>query len=96
MNPQALDRVLRSHEQAVLAGRLRPIYGLTTGVGANRSIDVEPDTAGAQGLLRSHATAAGAPRSADRVRAMLLIRLNQLCAGGAGPAAGRGRAPWPT
>ena len=68
----------------VLAGRLRPIYGLTTGVGANRSIDVEPDTAGAQGLLRSHATSAGEPRSADRVRAMLLIRLNQLCAGGAG------------
>lgn len=80
----ALDRVLRSHEQAVLAGRLRPIYGLSTGVGANRTVDVEPDTAGAQGLLRSHATSAGGARSADRVRAMLLIRLNQLCAGGAG------------
>ena len=70
----------------MLAGRLRPIYGLTTGVGANRSIDVEPDTAGAQGLLRSHATAAGLPPPAERVRAMLLIRLNQLCAGGAGSA----------
>ena len=84
VSEQALDRVLRSHQQAVLAGRQRPIYGLTTGVGANRTVDVEPDTAGAQGLLRSHATAAGDPRSAARVRAMLLIRLNQLCAGGAG------------
>lgn len=84
VSDQALDRVARSHQQAVLAGRLRPIYGLTTGVGANRTVDVEPDTAGAQGLLRSHATAAGMPRSAERVRAMLLIRLNQLCAGGAG------------
>ena len=84
LSEQALDRVLRSHQQAVLAGRQRPIYGLTTGVGANRTVDVEPDTAGAQGLLRSHATAAGEPRSAARVRAMLLIRLNQLCAGGAG------------
>ncbi|HEV2887626.1 MAG TPA: aromatic amino acid ammonia-lyase [Jatrophihabitans sp.] len=84
LSEQALDRVARSHQQAVLAGRQRPIYGLTTGVGANRTVDVEPDTAGAQGLLRSHATSAGGPRSADRVRAMLLIRLNQLCAGGAG------------
>jgi histidine ammonia-lyase len=81
---EALDRVARSHRQAVLAGRQRPIYGLSTGVGANRTVDVEPDTAGAQGLLRSHATSAGPARSADRVRAMLLIRLNQLCAGGAG------------
>jgi histidine ammonia-lyase len=84
VSEQALDRVARSHQQAVLAARLRPIYGLSTGVGANRSVDVEPDTAGAQGLLRSHATSAGVPRSADRVRAMLVIRLNQLCAGGAG------------
>ncbi|HEX8095584.1 aromatic amino acid ammonia-lyase [Jatrophihabitans sp.] len=84
VSTQALDRVLRSHQQAVLAGRQRPIYGVTTGVGANRTVDVEPDTTGAQGLLRSHATSAGGPRSPDRVRAMLLIRLNQLCAGGAG------------
>ncbi|MDQ1721672.1 MAG: histidine ammonia-lyase [Pseudonocardiales bacterium] len=80
----ALDRVRRSHLQAELAGQQRPIYGLSTGVGANRTVDVKPDTAGAQGLLRSHATSAGSPRSADRVRAMLVIRLNQLCAGGAG------------
>ncbi|MDQ1745355.1 MAG: histidine ammonia-lyase [Pseudonocardiales bacterium] len=84
VSERALAEVLRSHQQAVLAGTLRPIYGLTTGVGANRTVDVEPDTAGAQGLLRSHATAAGLPRSAERVRAMLLIRLNHLCAGGAG------------
>jgi len=84
ISDDALERVLRSHQQAVLAGRQRPIYGLSTGVGANRTVDVEPDTAGAQGLLRSHATSAGPARSADRVRAMLVIRLNQLCAGGAG------------
>jgi histidine ammonia-lyase len=45
---------------------------------------VEPSVATAQALLASHATSAGPPRSAERVRAMLLIRLNQLCAGGAG------------
>ncbi len=81
---QARQQVARSHEQAVLAGRRRPIYGLTTGVGANRLVEIEPDPASAQALLRSHATSAGPARSADRVRAMLLIRLNQLCAAGAG------------
>ena len=73
-----------SHRQAVRASRERPIYGCRTGVGANRTVELVPDTAGAQALLRSHATSAGPARSAERVRAMLLIRLNQLCAGGAG------------
>ena len=68
----------------MLAGQRRPIYGLTTGVGANRTVEVAPDTDSAQALLRSHATSAGPARSPERVRAMLLIRLNQLCAGGAG------------
>jgi histidine ammonia-lyase len=84
VSEEARQRVIRSYEQAVLAGRHRAIYGLTTGVGANRLIEVEPDTDSAQSLLRSHATSAGPVRSADRVRAMLVIRLNQLCAGGAG------------
>ncbi|MDQ2837923.1 MAG: aromatic amino acid ammonia-lyase [Actinomycetota bacterium] len=81
---EARQRVSRSHAQAVLAGQRRPIYGLTTGVGANRMVEVEPETASAQALLRSHATSAGPARSADRVRAMLLIRLNQLCTAGSG------------
>src|SRR5690606_16865745 len=35
-------------------------------------------------LLRSHATAAGSERSAERVRAMLVVRLHQLAAGASG------------
>ena len=81
---EARQRAVRSYEQAVLAGGRRAIYGLTTGVGANRLVEVSPDTDSAQALLRSHATSAGPTRSDDRVRAMLVIRLNQLCAGGAG------------
>jgi histidine ammonia-lyase len=84
VSEEARQRVSRSFEQAVLAGQKRAIYGLTTGVGANRLVEIEPDTAAAQALLRSHATSAGPTRSDDRVRAMLVIRLNQLCAGGAG------------
>ena len=43
----------------------------------------DPDSQ-AQELLRSHATSSGELRSAERVRAMLVIRLNQLAADGNG------------
>jgi histidine ammonia-lyase len=49
-------------------------------------VRIEPSVEAAQALLASHATAAGPPRSTDRVRALLLVRLNQLCAGGSGVA----------
>lgn len=84
VSPAALVRVGQSHEWAVRLRGERPMYGRSTGVGANRDILIEPSVDSAQALLRSHATSAGPPRSADRVRAMLLVRLNQLCAGGSG------------
>jgi histidine ammonia-lyase len=84
LTDEAVHRVEQSHRRATELTSLRPVYGRRTGVGANRGVSVEPTVEQAQSLLRSHATAAGAPRSQARVRAMLLIRLNQLCAGGAG------------
>jgi histidine ammonia-lyase len=64
----------------------REIYGRTTGVGANRDLTVDEDAGPEHGrrLLRSHAGGAGELLSAARVRAMMLIRLNQLAAGGSG------------
>jgi histidine ammonia-lyase len=64
----------------------RTIYGRTTGVGANRDLTVgEQDTAEhGMRLLRSHAGGAGTLMPDDQVRAMLLVRLNQLAAGGSG------------
>lgn len=64
----------------------REIYGRTTGVGANRDLTVAEDAGPEHGmrLLRSHAGGAGELLPADHVRAMLLIRLNQLAAGGSG------------
>ncbi|WP_375492116.1 aromatic amino acid lyase [uncultured Jatrophihabitans sp.] len=66
----------------------RPIYGRTTGVGGNRlvALDERPDSEGESslGLLRSHASSAGRKRSVRRVRAGLLVRLNQLASGGSG------------
>jgi histidine ammonia-lyase len=64
----------------------REIYGRTTGVGANRDLTIDEDSGPEHGkrLLRSHAGGAGELLPPDHVRAMLLIRLNQLAAGGSG------------
>ena len=82
----AMHRVRKSHEWSVRLAAERPLYGRVTGVGANRDVVIEPSVAAAQALLASHATSAGRPRSTERVRALLLVRLNQLCAGGSGVA----------
>jgi histidine ammonia-lyase len=83
---EARQRVGRSHAFAERVCATRPIYGRSTGVGANRSLGIEDAAtfAHARALLRSHATSAGRPRSAERIRAMLAVRLNQLAAGGSG------------
>lgn len=62
------------------------MYGRTTGVGANRLVDVEWDDADAHGLrlLRSHAAGAGPLLSSEICRAMLVVRLNQIAVGGSG------------
>src|SRR5690348_15058384 len=52
-----------------------PIYGRTTGVGANRTTSVSPsDTDYGMRLLRSHAVDAGDPLDDRTVRAMLAVR----------------------
>lgn len=58
-----------------------PVYGRGTGVGANKDVPVEQ---GGPALLRSHACGAGPPVEPERARAMLVVRLNQLLAGGSG------------
>jgi len=57
------------------------VYGRSTGVGANKDV---PADAGGPALLRSHAVGAGPPVEPERARAMLVVRLNQLLAGGSG------------
>ncbi|SOD71528.1 histidine ammonia-lyase [Jatrophihabitans sp. GAS493] len=80
----ARSRAAASHDYAEHVAGFRPLYGRSTGVGANRGTEVATSDAHALRLLRSHSTAAGGPRSRRRVRAMLVIRLNQLAAGGSG------------
>ncbi len=78
-----LRRARRARAVMQRAVASRPVYGRTTGVGANRLVRV---TDGGHGLrlLRSHAGGAGPMLSAPLARAMLVVRLNQLAAGGSG------------
>jgi histidine ammonia-lyase len=71
-------------ERLVAAGR--PVYGVTTGVGTQRDRRVTAAEVGEhqRRLLRSHAAGIGEPLEPHLVRAAMVVRLNQLCAGGAG------------
>ncbi len=81
---EALAGVAASHKYAQQVATERPIYGLSTGVGANRTIALTDPDAQALDLLRSHAGSAGPLRTPERVRATLVVRLNQLAAGSSG------------
>ncbi|WP_248963440.1 aromatic amino acid ammonia-lyase [Sphaerisporangium perillae] len=84
--PEGLDRAAASYKAAAEIARRRPVYGRTTGVGANRTEDVtsaDGDTHGLR-LLRSHAGGIGPLVPADQTRAMMAVRANQILAGGAG------------
>jgi histidine ammonia-lyase len=78
----------RNAADAVLA-RGDDLYGVTTGVGPLRGyrLDREAQLDHQLRLLRSHACGAGRPLRAERVRAAMATRANQLGAGGAGVAA---------
>ena len=90
--PVSLDDAARARNAAAaeaLAALLEagtPVYGVTTGVGALRSRELGPsERSGHQlRLLRSHACGAGRPLAPERVRAAMVVRANQIGAGGAG------------
>src|SRR5256885_16775032 len=69
LDPAGLRRATEAHELVRKLVAERPVYGRTTGVGANRLTAVGPDPTGTDGdrvdahglrLLRSHAVGAGA------------------------------------
>ncbi|RAM37772.1 aromatic amino acid lyase [Arthrobacter globiformis] len=86
--PSALDRMAESQRSAQATAKTRPVYGRSTGVGANRSVTLNRMGAGVDvhglNLLRSHAVDAGRALDRETVRAMLIIRLSQLAAGSSG------------
>jgi histidine ammonia-lyase len=61
------------------------VYGRTTGVGANKSVQVRGgDVATGLRLARSHASGAGPLIASEVSLAMLAVRANQIAVGGAG------------
>jgi histidine ammonia-lyase len=82
----AMKRVTESWDAARQIAATGRVYGRSTGVGANRNEDVPTEAAAEHGLrlLRSHAGAIGDELPSRQVRAMLVVRANQLLAGGAG------------
>ncbi|MEO5652092.1 MAG: aromatic amino acid lyase [Marmoricola sp.] len=81
--PIAWERIALGRRAAEELSDRRPIYGRTTGVGANSGVEAT-DSEHPYRLLASHAAAAGPARGIDRVRATALVRVNQLAAGRAG------------
>lgn len=89
LDPAGRARAGAASELATRLAVTRPLYGRSTGVGANRvEVVVVDDPADGPGhglrLLRSHASGTGSPEPPERVRAMMVVRLNQLAAGGSG------------
>ena len=84
--PEAAAAARAAWETAREVTAQRPVYGRTTGVGANRNVGLADDDLAEHGLrlLRSHAAGAGPLQPADLGRAMLVTRLNQIGAGGSG------------
>jgi histidine ammonia-lyase len=81
IEPALVDEATRAGAAMVSV----PAYGRTTGVGANRELIVgADDTDHALRLWMSHAAASGPLVDAEAVRAMLVVRLNQICSGRTG------------
>jgi histidine ammonia-lyase len=85
----SMARALAARAYADQAAERRHIYGRPPGVGGNRLVPLDnPQPVSgsdpALALLRSHASSLGPLRSPERVRATLVVRLNQLAAGGSG------------
>jgi histidine ammonia-lyase len=79
----ARQRMAASATAVARIAEHRPVYGRTTGVGANRDIVAADPDHGAR-LLASHSTTGTESYPPEVVRLGLLIRVNQLAAGGAG------------
>ena len=86
LTPAARERMAVAHRTVEAAAQHRRVYGRTTGVGANRHVEVEPGEGRAHSvrLLRSHSGGMGDPLSDDVVRGTILVRLAQMAAGSGG------------
>ena len=81
-----VERARAAARVAAEVAATRAVYGRSTGVGANRDQPVADADLAGHGirLLHSHAGGGGPMISAELSRAMLVVRVNQIAAGGSG------------
>ncbi len=88
----SVERIALASQHLRLAARSGAVYGLTTGVGALRTVptDLTPGdgTSHALRLWRSHATGYGETYDDATARAAMAIRLHQITSGRSGVSAG--------
>lgn len=85
--PEAIERMRRSRrvvERAIAENR--PVYGLTTGLGSRvtHRLPVEAMSEFSRMTVLGRANAVGPRLPAEAVRALMLVRANQMALGGAG------------
>lgn len=84
VSKQGRERAAAAARTAAEVAARRVVYGRTTGVGANLGqVTAALDGHGLR-LLRSHAGGGGPLIAAELSRAMLIVRANQIAAGGSG------------
>lgn len=83
VDTEAAAGVDRAARAARAVAAVRPVYGRTSGVGANRD-QVNASPRPGHALLRSHSAGWGEPFPPPMVRSALAIRVNQLLAGASG------------
>ena len=87
VDPGARDRMAAAADVVRRAAEVgAPVYGVTTGLGPRVVQRLRDDELAAFSLatIRGRAMAVGEPLSAELTRAAMAVRLNGLCAGGAG------------
>ena len=85
MSEVARARIAAAAEAADAIAAERPVYGRTTGVGAQRTEALaEGDAEHSLRLLRSHAGGLGEPLPEEVVRGTIVARLAQMARGGGG------------
>jgi histidine ammonia-lyase len=86
VGPSAVAAARAAWRVARTVTAARPVYGRNTGVGANHVVDLDEEDRSEHGLrlIRSHAAGAGPLLAAELARAMLVVRVNQIGAGGSG------------
>jgi histidine ammonia-lyase len=86
VSPAARQRVVDTHALVARVAEQRTLYARATGVGGNRDQTIEraDQAEHSRRVIASHAGGTGPPLDDDAVRATIIVRANQIAAGGSG------------